>query len=200
MVILPLYSQISAIYKYGNKKLKLDLAFDVVLKVFDIQKENIFTDADKINLCLELLIKNYRTIKRLSLQEKNKLLRGILDDYILDNSKKSGSNKKVFDFKDDEEYIYASFMSCYGIDLYTQQGKLPWKKFIALFKGLTDDTKIKEVMSIRAKELPTPTKYNQKEIQNLRELKAYYALNSLEEDYQNGLNSLFSTLERMAKR
>jgi hypothetical protein len=177
------------------------MSFDTVLKVFDLQKEDIFSDSDKINLSLELLIRNYRVIKGLSIQDKTRILDEIYRNVIFPERKKSsGDNKKVFDFREDEEYIFASFMSCYGMDLYQMCGKLHWKKFMALFKGLTDDTKIKEVMSIRSREIPAPTKYNQKEIQSLRELKAYYALGKVEENYRDGLNALFNTLERMAKR
>ena len=85
-------------------------------------------------------------------------------------------------------------------DISFVRGILHWKKFVSLFQGLTNDTKIKEIMEIRGRKLPKPTKYNQEEIQNLRELKAYYAIGDLEENYQDGLGELFNSLERMASK
>ena len=109
------------------------------------------------------------------------------------------SSQRLVDFELDGEYIYASFFQDYGIDLIREQGRLHWKKFIALFQGLSDETKIKQVMRIRAMELPAPTKYNQKEIQNIMEMKSYYALPVIGGGGQEGLARLFSALEGMTR-
>ena len=197
---MALYQGIADRYLYGNKYLKLDLSYGNVLKILDLQREEIFTDEDKIILNLKILVKNYRVIRNLPIKEKQNVLQCIYNEFISGKKKSSGNDKKIFDFSEDEEYIYASFMSCYGIDLYEIAYKLPWKKFMALFNGLSDDTKIKEIMSIRARKVPAPTKYNQEEIKNLLELKAYYAFGNTEENFQDGLNALWGTLERMAKK
>ena len=84
------------------------------------------------------------------------------------------------------------------MELIKERGKLQWKNFCKLLDGLPDKTKLKEVMRIRAMEVPEPTKYNQKERQNIMELKAYYALPVKRTEGGNGLDVLFSTLERMA--
>jgi hypothetical protein len=181
-------------------KYRLNLAFDVVLEVHNLFDEDILTDAEKIDQALKMLVTNHRRLSRLTIQQKNDLLAAIFKERInVEPKRKSRNNKKVFDFEEDAEYIYSSFFMDYGIDLIKCQGKLHWRKFIALFQGLSDRTKIKEVMHIRAREIPAPTKYNQRERQNLIELKAYYALGATEENYQDGLNALWGTLERMAK-
>ena len=102
------------------------------------------------------------------------------------------------DFEADSDYIYASFKQAYGMDLIRERGKLGWRNFCELLDGLPDKTKLKEVMRIRAMEVPEPTKYNQKERQNIMELKAYYALPVKNTNSGNGLDMLFTTLERMA--
>jgi hypothetical protein len=48
-----------------------------------------------------------------------------------------------------------------------------------------------QVMSIRAREMPEPTKYNSEEISQLYKLKAYYSLDD-DSDKQKGLDSLFN--------
>ena len=56
-----------------------------------------------------------------------------------------------FDFEEDEGYFYAAFMGAYGIDLRT--AKLHWLDFCALFKGLPDECKLKQIIGIRAQSL-----------------------------------------------
>ena len=59
----------------------------------------------------------------------------------------SSSNDKLYDYIEDGEYIVAGFMQAYNIDLTTC--KMHWHLFKALFIGLPDDTKIKQIMSMR---------------------------------------------------
>lgn len=54
-----------------------------------------------------------------------------------------------YDIRYDGDYIYASFMQAYGIDLFDVQGELHWKKFNALLSGLPEGTKLMEVIKIR---------------------------------------------------
>jgi hypothetical protein len=92
----------------------------------------------------------------------------------------------------------------YGLDLIEQQGKLDWRKFIALFQGLSERTKIREIMAIRARKIPKYTKYNADEIRSLQEAKAFYALDISEEEaaknLQRGLAKLAGTLRSRAVR
>ena len=53
----------------------------------------------------------------------------------------------VVDMIEDGEYIYASFMKDYGIDLLAVD--MHWHVFKALFSSLSDDTKIAKIMSMR---------------------------------------------------
>lgn len=54
-----------------------------------------------------------------------------------------------YDIRYDGDYIYASFLQAYGIDLFDVQGELHWKKFNALLSGLPEGTKLMEVIKIR---------------------------------------------------
>lgn len=101
---------------------------------------------------------------------------------------------------DDGDYIYASFMQAYKIDLIEEQGRLPWKKFLYLFNGLPADTKIKQIMRIRQMPVPEYNGKNSKEIQEINEMKSYYTLPVEGGGGQSGLDLLFHTLEGMAKR
>ena len=132
-------------------KLVVNPAFDVVLEIQNLYRESELTDFEKINCALKMLVKNDWNLKKYTPTEKISLLEEIYKKCI--NVKKRPQTKKsvlpVLDFEEDGDYIYASFMQEYGIDLINQQGKLPWRKFLWLFNGLGADTKIKQVMHIR---------------------------------------------------
>lgn len=183
----------------GRCKFKINSAFDVVLKVQKLYGEKALDDEVKIKHALKMLVTNRFKLVLLAFDEKIKLLELIYKECI--NTKtcpKIRQKAPVFDFEYDSEYIYSSFMLDYGIDLIDVQGKLSWKKFIALFEGLSEKTKICEVMRIRSMEIPQFNGHNQKQIQEIQELKSYYALPVRGGGGQQGLNALFSALEQMA--
>lgn len=186
--------------EYKSKVYSLDLAYDTVLNVQRMYSEKQLDETDLLDTALNLLVRPSGVTDRLSWLEKSELLELICRERINTRPRPQvGKPQKLFDFEEDGEYIYASFLQDYGIDLIDQQGKLPWQRFVVLFQGLSDKTKIREVMRIRGMELPAPNKTNQKEIQSLAELKAYYALGNYEENGKDGLNRLFSILEHAAK-
>ena len=181
--------------------LKIDCAFDTVLNVQQVFQEDL-TQQEKTEIALRLLVKNAWNLNLFTEMEKVQLLDLIYQECI--SRKKRPKIRKpavpVLDFQEDGEYIYASFLQDYGIDLIEQQGKLSWRKFVALFDSLSDKTKIRTVMRIRGMELPEPNERNQKQIQDLLELKAYYALPVKGNSGQKGLDALFGALEKMAKQ
>lgn len=191
-------------FYFKRKLIKLNLAFDVVLRFFDLQNDENLDSATKLELSVQMLIKNYNKIKKFSSNDKVELLRQIMDEFINIKSKSTGDDTKVVDFNQDSRYIFASFMQAYGIDLVEQQNKLDWRKFISLFQGLPEGTKIREVMEIRAKKYPTPNKYNSEEIAGLRKAKAFYALDVSKEEsekqFQKALDRFASMLEQRATK
>lgn len=184
---------------FRENEYRLDLTYDKVLNVKRMYTEKLLDDADILTGALELFGIPERVVLRLSWPERSALLEQIFREKIAGRPRpKIGQQKILFDFEEDGEYIYASFMQAYGIDLIDQQGKLPWNRFMALFQGLPSGTKIKEIMRIRDMDIPTPNGKNQKEIRQITELKMYYALGYREDNSAEGLDRLFSTLEGMA--
>ena len=183
-------------------KIIVNPAFDIVLETQKLYLEESLTDYEKAEQALRMLVRNRWNLRLYPLAEKVKLLEEIGKRYI--ETKKRPQIKKnpmpVLDFEEDGDYIYASFMQDYQIDLIDEQGRLPWKKFLYLFNGLSSDTKIKQVMQIRSMEVPQYNGKNAKQIQQINELKSYYALPVRGGGGQAGLDMLFRTLEGMAKR
>lgn len=81
-------------------------------------------------------------------------------------------NKVLYSFEKDADLIYAAFLSEYGIDLQDIED-MHWWKFSALFDGLSDDQKIRQVMHIRGK---STSGLSRKEVKRINELKKLYAL------------------------
>ncbi len=185
-----------------KSKIIVNPAFDIVLDVQRMYKEEELSEYDKTNQALMMLVKNNRNIRLFTPAEKVKLLNEITKRYI--SVKKRPAIKQspipILDFEEDGDYIYASFMQEYKIDLIDMQGKLPWKKFLYLFNGLSSDTKIKQVMRIRDMEIPEPNGKNSRYIQEIMNLKSHYALPVKGGGGSAGLDQLFATLEGMAKQ
>lgn len=68
------------------------------------------------------------------------------------NSQGNSSNKQIYSYEYDAEYIYSAFLEQYGIDLQDIE-YLHWWKFKAMFNSLKNDTKIVEIMGYRAIDL-----------------------------------------------
>lgn len=171
-----------------GKKYKLNMAFDNVLRLFDMFEDENLTYIEKIQTALLMLIND--SLDNYSMQEKEIILHQIIKNTIAKDVEENrpvdiagnpmpdvpdDDKKKVYDLKQDAEYIYASFYSDYGIDLFEQQGKLHWEKFKALLNGLTDGSKFMKVIEIRTMELPTG-KGSEKRRKQIKKLKEHYAL------------------------
>lgn len=165
---------------------ELDMSFDNILRLFDLLEDKSLNDIEKVETGLLMLIDN--KLDDYDIQEKAKIFIEIFKSAIGAEKEEqpvdlegnpmpvaSQENKKVYDLAQDAEYIYASFMSDYNIDLFEQQGKLHWYKFKALLNGLTDKSKFMRVVDIRQAEMPKG-KGMQKERERLRKLKEHYAL------------------------
>lgn len=63
----------------------------------------------------------------------------------------SHSNIIAYDYELDSDLIFAAFWGQYGINLKTIED-LHWHEFLALFKGLNESTRMREVMQYRCYE------------------------------------------------
>lgn len=112
----------------------------------------------------------------------------IVEFYVNPNSTPNVSDSSgdiVVDYEEDGEYIYASFLQAYGIDL--TECDLHWHKFLALFRSLPEDTMIVKIMGYRG--------YKKENKKNpYEEYKRIWMLPSqhkVDEDTKNELESIF---------
>lgn len=99
------------------------------------------------------------------------------------------SDAIILDYEIDADYIYAAFLQQYGIDL-LEVKDLHWHKFLALLRGLTDATKMYQIMSYRSYE-----KDNRTDTDHMAELRAAWEITPpLTEEQQaqiDAFNKLF---------
>jgi len=176
--MIKLHEPLSSEVEINGITYPVDLSFDNILQYLEVMRDGDFERHEKVHIGLVLLLGEdnvVELIKRLELglEELVEVLEGIYYGLILgDNeeeveydltgnpmptrrSSSEDTSTPTFDFLQDGDYIYSGFMQCYGIDLIELQGKLDWRKFIALLNGLSDDTKFKQVIDIRTAPLPT---------------------------------------------
>lgn len=185
--MLSLYYKEMDVFEFNGESYVAKASFDRILKIIDLLKEKV-SDKYKIILSIKILFGEETDLTKLPLEELKNIFEEVFYYYVKPTENKPKydlqgneiepleyeEHEQVYSLKYDADYIYASFMQAYGIDLIDQQGKLHWFKFKALFLSLSDDTKFKEVVSIRTWKKPSNNK-NAYENQ-MRELKKAYQL------------------------
>lgn len=189
---------------YAGKTYRLRTGFRQVLRCYQVMADDVLGEEEKIKFCLALLLCRFSLVraKRLTNSHKIRLFETIFRDYV-DTGGKKAAGEKAIDFDQDAGLIYAAFAQCYGIDLLGNGRRLHWWKFAQLLGSLPENTRLMQVVSIRTRPLPKPTKYNVEERQNLLRLKGIYRLKETEEEkqrrLQDGLRKMAMTLEGMAR-
>lgn len=184
-----LYYKQNDTYEVDNVIYHLSVSFDNILKLIDMTRDASLAPNYRVILGIKMLFgKNTDLLQKYNFQELNQIFLDIFKIYV--NQGKEPEIKKdlagnplppefqkdkesSYSLKYDAEYIYSSFMQAYGIDLLEEQGKLHWFKFQALLAGLPEDTKFRQVVSIRL--WKKPSKSDTEESQ-MRELKEIYKL------------------------
>ena len=90
--------------------------------------------------------------------------------------KKHTDDTKTMDFEQDAALIYAAFLQTYGIDLYAVRNQMDWRIFVALLKGIPENTELSRVIKIRGMKVPERTKENSEYVDSIIKAKRAVAL------------------------
>lgn len=165
---------------------KLNMAFDNIIKINNIQNDDSLSDAEQLIKGAQLLFIHPPNISMNQLCEAfikayTEVIGTAKDDVEYDllgnpmpkaNSVGEEGNEVYSDLMQDAEYIYASFRMDYDIDLLKERGTMHWYVFRALLAGLSDNAIFKKVLNIRQEPLPK----NGKARSDMEKLKKHYAL------------------------
>ena len=168
---------------------KMDFDFRNVFRMLDVlDEENMLPEA-----------KAYKALKCLCKRPRNvcKTLQAV-KEVLFTAPRKAG--EKITDFVQDAGLIRAAFRQAYGIDLYRE--KLHWIEFTELLSAIPEGSRYTEVLGIRARPVPVPTKYNQEQRASLIKAKADVALKMTEKEqatkYQRDVAKVAEMLMVMA--
>lgn len=166
-----------------------------MLRYYAVLKDDALSDIEKVELGVWLFTRNRLRIKKMTLNQKVDLLEAIFQQHI--GMGTHSDLPRSIDFDQDSQYIYAAFYQCYQIDLLGKDKNLHWKKFLNLLSGLSDDTRIMQIISIRTRPMPKATKYNAEERANLAKQKARYRIELTDQERQQQLKNGFSKIAQM---
>lgn len=189
--MLSLYAKTNDVITIDKKDYKIDFSFNRVLANMDLSHNEKISDKIKIKYCLM----NYLNLSKQEMKElswnvnKQELILTSITEKLFGKSKESSNDqstknedKSAYSFTEDADFIYASFMKDYGINLIEQRNKMHWNEFKALFVSLSQDTKIADIMRIRSWK---PSKEDSKErIADMRKLQNIYALDSTQQQLE----------------
>lgn len=165
------------------------LSFDRVLKLFEMWGDEEIPEIMRPLLALKIL--TGVSFENLTVDEAMEIVRTIFEEHIqtrkvddeveydlagnvIKTTSADEPQKRLYNLRYDGDYVFASFMQAYRIDLIEEIGQLHWKKFNALLVGLPEGTKFVEVLKIRSYE---PQKGDSSEyIQKMRELQKEFRL------------------------
>lgn len=188
---MKLYERLPDRIKVGRRRFKLRLDFRNVLRMVDIlARDDLLPEA-----------REYLALRCITRPRGNAhaLLTAVLG---LLFPARGESIEKVMDYAQDADLIRAAFRQDYGIDLY--RDKLHWFEFSALLASMPEGNRYSEILSIRARPMPAPTKYNAEERAWLTKAKAAYAVKltekEIENQYQKGLRQMAASLLNLAKQ
>ena len=185
---MKLYESLPDGVTVGGKFYRMNFDFRNVLRMMDILGKDNLTPEARDYLALKCLTKRPKHVREVLAAVKDILF-----------GKKHGSGERVTSFEQDASMIRAAFRQEYGIDLY--RDKLHWLEFTELLQNLPDGSRYEEVLGIRSRPMPAPTKYNAKEREWLMKAKQQCALHLSESEaarkYDEDVGRVFNGLVGM---
>ncbi|EAC8106240.1 hypothetical protein IA51_15185 [Listeria monocytogenes] len=178
--------------EFEGKSYKLDLSFDNVLLVFELLEDDLNIIIQIENVLMLLLGEDFDFYD--NLEKSINIYQEVMENIIVKNSNVNvkrdlagnpmpePEQKKYYSLTEDAEYIYASFLYDYNIDLFDVQGELHWDKFNALLISLSEDSKFKQVVSIRQRKPDKNMTSEQK--RELKEMQEAYALSKNQDELE----------------
>lgn len=204
-----------------HRTFKLNLDFRTILNMIEMFEDDFLSTEDKVAIAIKMLIPFPSSLLLMGLKysQRTILVNTIIEEFVADpedikyakeNENKDQaekakelqfSTKKNLDIRFDAELIYAAFLQSYQIDL--QNSRVDWRLFRSLLGNIPADTRLSEIIGIRVKPIPKPTKYNSAEIQAIKKAKARVAIKGTEEEnektFQHDIEVLTDKLLAIAK-
>lgn len=197
---------------FDGKTYHLDLAFDTVLQYLQLSSDDELSKEEKAEYAIDLFLDEQELpddpkFYELVFKAVNEEITSDPYGNNMPNSNPFGlAPVKYFDYVQDAEAIFASFMREYHINLLKQRGKMHWREFKALFDGLSENSYMQRIISIRQRDLSEVD--DSKMRQQLTEAKSYYALDEPQKEevkqehvaQTSALSAMFKAMQGQVKK
>lgn len=191
---MKLYDRLPEGVKVGRRFYKCNFDFRNVLRMLDVMQREDIEPTARDYLCVKCV---YR--RRIAPKTACKVYKALCDLLFVKPPEDGNKGERITSFEQDAALIRAAFRQVYKIDMW--RDSLTWFEFIELFQGLPDGNRFEDVVSIRARPLPTPNKYNKKEREALIKAKQSVRLHLTEQEqakkYDRDVSRIFAGLLSM---
>lgn len=188
---MKLYEMLPDGVTVDGKFYKMDFNFRNVFRMIDVlDRDDLLPEAKEYN-ALRCLCKKPRNIHKVLAEVKR----------VLFPATRKTDGQKITDFAQDAGLIRAAFRQAYGIDLY--RDNLHWIEFTELLNAIPEGSRYAEIVGIRARPIPAPNKWNQKEREWLIRAKQDVAIEMTEKEraerYDRDVANIAAVLLAMAE-
>lgn len=179
-----------------NRQYKINTDFKVALACFEALEDDEINDVARMYAIISLLLGVEKDgeiiVPDFNNEDLKKVVELLMKYLSCNNNDNTTINKKDMDFIQDKEYIYASLMTDYNIDLESKD--MHWWKFCNLIKGLTDKCILNKVRDIRNTDLSEykDIKTREKLIKAMESVKLKEKKTKEQKDAIDEFNNLFN--------
>ena len=182
--VLKLFERLPDSITVDGKRYKCNFDFRNVLKMIEIMQRDDILPGAREYLCANCVCNAPKNASRVYAE---------LCSVLFPPTPKT-DEKRITSYEQDAALIRAAFRQVYGIDLW--RDNLHWFEFRELMQNLPEGNRYEETLSIRARPMPAPTKYNQKEREWLMQAKQTVALHLTDAEqakkYEKDVSRVFS--------
>ena len=188
---MKLYEMLPDGVTVDGKFYKMDFNFRNVFRMIDVlDRDDLLPEAKEYN-ALRCLCKKPRNVHKVLAEVKR----------VLFPAARKTDGQKITDFAQDAGLIRAAFRQAYGIDLY--RDNLHWIEFTELLNAIPEGSRYAEIVGIRARPIPAPNKWNQKEREWLIKAKQDVAIEMTDKEraerYDRDVANIAAVLMAMAE-
>ena len=188
---MKLYEMLPDGVTVDGKFYKMDFSFRNVFRMIDVlDRGDLLPEAKEYN-ALRCLCKKPRNVHKVLAEVKR----------VLFPATRKTDGQKITDFAQDAGLIRAAFRQAYGIDLY--RDNLHWIEFTELLNAIPEGSRYAEIVGIRARPIPAPNKWNQKEREWLIRAKQDVAIEMTDKEraerYDRDVANIAAVLMAMAE-
>ena len=158
----------------GGKTYRVDLDYRNVLRMIDVLGREEMLPSAREYVALRCVMKRPP-------KNAGPVLAALRD--VLFSADSEPAEQKLTDFEQDADLIRAAFLQAFGINLW--RDRVHWLEFTGLLGALPEGSRYADILGIRARPMPKPTKYNAEERAWLAKAKMKHAVRMTEREAQN---------------